>query len=216
MVSQGQEVVVTEIGNSISAHIPDVRATAELSKLTQYEAITLYGLGQGEWYWFNRLINQSGIPRMGTLLLDAVLEYCKKRSYSILNQVNAYGDIGQKELEDWYIRKGFTPVDYGKYKNALLKWQAAAPASGYSPEDIEPGILPLVTALNEADYETLQSCEGHSARERAYVAFKLGEYKPSEAFMAGVEQIAVKQGYTVLNWEHWGRYSKLFVQRGTT
>ncbi len=122
MASQEAAVVVTEIENSLSAHIPGVRATAELSKLTQYEVVTLYGLEQGDWYWFNRLINQSGIPHVGTLLLDAVLEYCRERNYSILNQVNAYGDVSQHDLEDWYIRKGFTPVDSNKYGNALLKW----------------------------------------------------------------------------------------------
>ena len=116
------EVTIVEVGDSISAHIPDIRATAELSKLTQYEYETLYGLTSGTWFWFNRLINQSGIPNLGTLILDKVLEYCQGKNYSILNQVSAYGGLSQKDLEDWYIRKGFTPVDYKKYGNALLKW----------------------------------------------------------------------------------------------
>ena len=116
-----EEVVITEIVGNITAHIPDVRATAELSSLANHEA-TMFGLEPNKWLWFNRLINQSGIPRIGTLLLDEVLKYCKGKNYSILNQVNAYGDISQKELEDWYIRKGFTPVDYEKYGNMLLKW----------------------------------------------------------------------------------------------
>lgn len=112
---------VSEIYDNITVSIPDVRALAELSVLAPSD-VSLYDLDPDSWLWFNRLINQSGIPRVGTLLLDAVLNYCKEKNYSILNQVNAYGDISQKKLEDWYIRKGFTPVDYGKYGNALLKW----------------------------------------------------------------------------------------------
>jgi len=115
------EVVITEIEGNITAHIPDVRATAELSSIGKAEVV-MFGLEPNNWYWFNRLINQSGEPRIGTLLLDGVLKYCKERNYSILNQVNAYGDISQKELEDWYIRKGFTPVNHKKYGNMLLKW----------------------------------------------------------------------------------------------
>ncbi|GAI53438.1 unnamed protein product, partial [marine sediment metagenome] len=107
--------------DNITAHISGIRATAELSRLAKAE-VTMFGLEPNNWFWFNRLINQSGIPRIGTLLLNKVLEYCSVKNYSILNQVNAYGDISQKELEDWYIRKGFTPVNYKKYKNMLLKW----------------------------------------------------------------------------------------------
>lgn len=114
-------VVITEIEGSITAHIPDIRATAELSSLANSEVI-MFGLEPNKWYWFNRLINQSGIPRIGGLLLDGVLRYCKEKDYLILNQVNAYGDISQRELEDWYIRKGFTPVNYEKHGNTLLKW----------------------------------------------------------------------------------------------
>lgn len=70
------EVVITEIEGNIAAHIPGVRATAELSSLANHEVI-IFGLEPNKWYWFNRLINQSGIPRIGTLLLDEVLKYCK-------------------------------------------------------------------------------------------------------------------------------------------
>lgn len=121
VIKPSKEVVIIEIGDSITAYIKDVRATAELSRLNNSEAIG-FGLEPNNWFWFNRLINQSGKPRIGTLLLDEVLKYCSGKSYSILNQVNAYGDISQKELEDWYIRKGFTIVNYEKYGNALLKW----------------------------------------------------------------------------------------------
>ncbi len=115
------DVKITEVEGSITAYIPGIRATAELSKLTRLD-VKEFGLESNNWYWFNRLINQSGIPHVGTLLLDGVLEYCEENKYSILNQVSAYGDISQKELENWYIRKGFVPVSYKKYGNALLKW----------------------------------------------------------------------------------------------
>ncbi len=115
------DVIIFEYGGNITAHIKGIRATAELSELGQ-SGVETFGLGPGNWLWFNRLINQSDIPHMGTVLLDKVLEYCKDKNYSIANQVSAYGDISQHDLEDWYIRKGFTPVDYGKYGNAFLKW----------------------------------------------------------------------------------------------
>ena len=121
VLEPSQEVTITEIADNITAHIPDVRATAELTRLNNSEAIS-FGLEPNNWFWFNRLINQSGEPGIGTLLLDKVLEYCSVKNYLIVNQVNAYGDVSQKELEDWYIRKGFTPVNYDKYGNALLKW----------------------------------------------------------------------------------------------
>lgn len=115
------EATVSEYMDNITVHISGIRATAELSKLGQYGA-EAYGLEPNDWLWFNRLINQSGIPRIGTLLLDKVLEYCEEKNYPIVNQVNAYGDIGQQDLENWYISKGFVPVDYEKYGNAFLKW----------------------------------------------------------------------------------------------
>jgi len=115
------EVVVTEIGDGITAYIPGVRATAELTRLRQSEAAK-FGLEPDVWFWLNRLINQSGIPRVGTLLLDEVLEHCGRRGYSIMLLVSAYGDISQQDLENWYMRKGFTPIDYESYGNASLEW----------------------------------------------------------------------------------------------
>jgi len=123
---------ISEVQGNITVSIQGVRAVAELSVLGP-SGVSLYGLDPDNWIWFNRLINQSGIPRVGTLLLDAVLSYCEEESYSILNQVNAYGDISQKELEDWYARKGFTPVDYEKYGNALLKWAPKHQAEKTNP-----------------------------------------------------------------------------------
>ncbi len=122
------EVEITELGNGITAHIPGLMARAELSRLDE-SGVATYGLEPDSWFWFNRLINQSEYPHIGTLLLDEVLGYFRRKNYSIVNQVNAYGDISQKDLEDWYIRKGFTPVDYGKHGNALLKWVPGNPTS---------------------------------------------------------------------------------------
>ncbi len=118
-----QEVKIVELEGNITAHISGVRATAELTRLGE-SGTAAFGLEPDTWFWFNRLINQSGEPNIGTLLLDKVLEYCREKDYSIANQVSAYGDISQKDLEDWYIRKGFTPVDYKKYGNAFLKWES--------------------------------------------------------------------------------------------
>lgn len=127
-------VVVTEVEENITAHMPGIRATAELTRLSPSEAAS-FGLEANNWLWFNRLINQSGIPRVGTLLLDGVLGYCKEKNYSIVNQVNAYGAVSQQDLESWYIRKGFTPVDYKKYGNTLLKWAPRSLQYGTCYED---------------------------------------------------------------------------------
>ncbi len=119
--SDNYDVTVAEYGDNITVHIAGIRATAELTKLGKSGA-EVFSLEPNNWLWFNRLINQSGIPNIGTVLLDKVLEYCRERGYSIANQVSAYGDISQHELEDWYIRKGFTPIDVDKYGKAFLKW----------------------------------------------------------------------------------------------
>lgn len=113
---------VSEVQDNITVRIPGIRAAAELSVLEPY-FVTTYDLPEGNWFWFNRLINQSGIPHIGTLLLDTVLNYFRENDYSILNSVHAYGRIKQKELENWYLSKGFVPVDRKKYGNALLKWR---------------------------------------------------------------------------------------------
>jgi len=115
------EVKITEIEGNVTAYIPGMRVRGELSRIDQATATDL-GLEPDNWLWFNRLISQSEIPRAGTKTLEKILEYCKEKNYSIVNQVNAYGDISQEDLENWYIRKGFTPVDYEKYGNTLLKW----------------------------------------------------------------------------------------------
>ncbi len=147
------EVVITEIGGNITAHMSGIRATAELSRLLAPEAVS-FDLEPDNWLWFNRLINQSGIPRVGSLLLDRVLEYCGEKSYSIVNQVSAYGAISQKELEDWYIRKGFSPVDYKKYGNTLLKWEG--PESNGSPKN-----LPTGTCYEDAWHYLIKKGEGY-------------------------------------------------------
>ncbi len=115
------DVTVAEYSGNITVHIQGIRASASLSKLGESGAET-FGLEPDNWLWFNRLINQSEILGIGTMLLDKVLEYCQEKGYSIANQVSAYGDLSQRDLEDWYIRKGFIPVNASKYGNAFLKW----------------------------------------------------------------------------------------------
>ncbi len=119
--SDSYDVIVAEYGDNINMHIQGIRASASLSKLGESGAEE-FGLEPDNWLWFNRLINQSGLPGIGTVLLDKVLEYCQEKGYSIANQVSAYGDLSQRNLEDWYIRKGFTPIDADKYGKAFLKW----------------------------------------------------------------------------------------------
>lgn len=117
-------VTITEYVGRISAVIPGERASADLSSI-EPELLISFGIDRiaKGWYFFNRLINQSGKPGLGTLLLDRVLAFCKEHNYSILNQVSAYGNLSQAELERWYISKGFKPVNYKMYKNSVLKWE---------------------------------------------------------------------------------------------
>ena len=115
-------IQVTETPYGLSLFIPGERASADLSWIDP-EGLFYYNLPPGKWLFFNRLINFSGKPGLGTQLIDELLSICRKKGYSILNQVSAYGRLNQKQLEKWYISKGFIPVDYGKYGNKLLKWE---------------------------------------------------------------------------------------------
>ena len=72
------------------------------------------------WWWFNRLINKSGVRGLGEMILIKLMDYCDQHKYAILNQVSAYERMGQKMLEDIYMSRGFQPLDYIKYKNAVL------------------------------------------------------------------------------------------------
>lgn len=116
------EIELFEIDNSIMARVPGELASADLSRIDPSLAID-FNLEPGEWFFFNRLINQSGKPGLGTKMLNKILTHCQKNRYSILNQVNAYGQIKQKNLEKWYMSKGFTPLNYKKYKNSALIWR---------------------------------------------------------------------------------------------
>jgi len=115
------KAVVTGLAGHISAYIPSERASADLSEI-EPEMVPELGLPPGKWYWFNRIINQSGKPHLGSLLLDEVLSYCKDKNYRILNQVQPYGKLTRSELERWYLSRGFVPLDYKKYGYSLLVW----------------------------------------------------------------------------------------------
>jgi len=118
-------VTVNEYGGNITATIRGKRATAELSVMDD-KMIEATGVPKdGKWIWFNRLVNNTGEEGIGIKLLDAVLGYCREHQYAILNNVNAYGKIPQDELEAWYMRKGFVPLDYKQYGNGVLIWRAS-------------------------------------------------------------------------------------------
>ena len=120
---QVEQPTLLESENGLQVFFAGERASATLSWLDPDLLFPGVDLGPGKWLWFNRLINQSGKPRLGTMLLDAVLAHCEKNHYSILNEVSAYGALSQRDLEDWYMSKGFKPVDYKQYKNKLLVWR---------------------------------------------------------------------------------------------
>jgi len=114
------EVVVLESPESITVTIRGKRVRAEISPL-----IAGFGeldLPSGKWWFFNRLINETGEKGLGGVVLDELLKYCQDKGYSILNTVNAYGGMPQKVLENWYISKGFKAFDHKRFKNTLLIW----------------------------------------------------------------------------------------------
>lgn len=58
--------------------------------------------------FFNRLNVPSQLRGrgLGSLLLDSMLSFCSERNLLILNSPNAYGDMSQDELVDFYERHG--------------------------------------------------------------------------------------------------------------
>ncbi len=118
--------MITERDGLITVSEEGKRASAELTKmnsLPDLDGIAENSYWEGSWFFFSRLVNQSDEKGLGTRLLDEVLEYCKQKKYSILHTVHAYGGYGQKETEDWFISKGFQPLNYNKYKNSVLIWR---------------------------------------------------------------------------------------------
>jgi hypothetical protein len=124
--NQGIGKMITERDGQITAFEEGKRAGAELTRLNSLgdlDGIDENSFWEGNWFFFKSLVNQSGEKGLGSSLLDEVLEYCRQKKYSILHTVRAYGGYGQKETEDWFISKGFKPLNFAKYKNMVLIWR---------------------------------------------------------------------------------------------
>jgi hypothetical protein len=118
--------MITEKDGLITAFEEGKSGVAELSRLqslADLDGVDENSFWEGHWFFFKRLVNQSGEKGLGTNLLVEVLAYCGQKKYSILHTVNAYGGYGQKETEDWFISKGFKPLNVNKYKNNVLIWR---------------------------------------------------------------------------------------------
>jgi hypothetical protein len=118
--------MITERDGLITAYEEGKRAAAELTRmnsLADLDGIAENSFWEGRWFFFKRLVNQSDEKGLGSRLLDEILGYCKQKQYCILHTVNAYGGYGQKETEDWFISRGFQPLNYNKYKNRVLIWR---------------------------------------------------------------------------------------------
>ncbi len=116
-------VMITERDGVITAFTEGKRATAELTRmkgLSDADGIAENSYWEDEWFFLRTLVNQSGEKGLGTRLLDEVLDYCRQKKYSVLHIVHAYGGYRQKETEDWFISKGFKPLNYEKYNNGVL------------------------------------------------------------------------------------------------
>jgi hypothetical protein len=118
--------MITEKDGIITAFTEGKRAAAELTKmraLADLDGIAENSFWEDKWFFFRILVNQSDEKGLGSKLLDEVLEYCRQKKYSILHIVNGYGGYGQKETEDWFMSRGFKPLNYAKYKNGILIWR---------------------------------------------------------------------------------------------
>lgn len=118
--------MITEKDGVIAAIEEGRNASAELTKINSLgdlDGIVENSFWEDKWYFFKKLINQSGEKGLGTALLDEVLEYCRQKKYSILHTVTGIGGYSQQETEDWFLSKGFKPLNYKKYNNTILIWR---------------------------------------------------------------------------------------------
>jgi hypothetical protein len=112
-------VVISETTDGISAYVPGQRASASLMFIGR-EDFGEVKLPPGQWLFWNRLINQSGIGGLGTLIFNEVVEYCKRRKYSILSEISPYGRMTKPKLIQLHMSKGFVYVNKREYGITLL------------------------------------------------------------------------------------------------
>ena len=69
---------------------------------------TLTRVKEHVWY-FNRLFVHKELrgKEIGTALVEKVVNFCKTNNVSLINDINAYGDLDLKQLKQFYIKNGF-------------------------------------------------------------------------------------------------------------
>ena len=100
--------------NDVSFSDKETWSTAEATLVTDYCPEV-----KGEVYFFNRLVTRNPGKGGGTKVLNQLLAYIDSVGVPLLNQVSAYGNLSQKDLEAYYKRHGFTRVS-DTYGDELL------------------------------------------------------------------------------------------------
>lgn len=91
-------------------HIPS-RSTAE-SSLVDTDVLDCYidkskGKQGFKLAFFNRLFSRDRRKGIGGDLVELLLKECDKNNIVMICEVNAYGDLKQKQLREFYKRHGF-------------------------------------------------------------------------------------------------------------
>lgn len=68
-------------------------------------------VGTGGCAFFNRLLSNKPHEGIGGDLVDLLLEHCTVNDITMICQVNAYGELTQEQLTEFYIRHGFEPIN---------------------------------------------------------------------------------------------------------
>ena len=111
-----------EIKDYISFRHNETRSIAEASLVDGED----FGI-TGKVYFFNRLLSGKPGQGGGTIVLKQLLEYIDKIGIPLLDQVNAYGNLSQKQLILYYKKFGFVPFNKKKYGDNVLIYYPKGP-----------------------------------------------------------------------------------------
>lgn len=113
------------ISSYVSFRDRETQSVAEASLLVEDFVMGTKGM-----YFFNRLQSNKPGQGGGTKVLKQLLEYSEQVGIPILNQVNAYGDLSQEQLVEFYKKHGFVSfgAEFGDdllvYYPKNLKWKS--------------------------------------------------------------------------------------------
>lgn len=93
-----------------SSDVP-LAGTAELTKIDG----SIYDVEDENVWYFNRLLVPEKLRGKGiaSILLDELVKVLNKEGITLICEVNAYGDMSEKELKRMYVRHGFSMTKEG-------------------------------------------------------------------------------------------------------